>query len=360
MRELRVVGIDAEANRVICQDPETKERFSVPADERLRAAARGDLSRLGQIQIEMESSLRPREIQARIRGGASVAEVAAMAGAPVEKIERFAHPVLLERSRATELAALSHPLRDDGPTDATLGEIISDALTMLGYNPHDTEWDSWKGDDGHWVVQLTWNAGRTENLAHWRFIPGPHGGTAEPLDDLADELIHPEALTPVRRLTPVATPELTPIVDVSADGPEHVTVSADHIIIAQSTVHEPSLPFDDVIDSTGEEILDVEVQDTVTADTVTTHTSTADTPTEPSTTPAPQQSPEPEAAEPTEPAESTTETQQPAAQTEPESDPTPSPETSVKPGDKPRNRKRKPAVPAWEDVLLGVRSTGHN
>ncbi|HQV21423.1 MAG TPA: septation protein SepH, partial [Gordonia sp. (in: high G+C Gram-positive bacteria)] len=64
MRELRVVGVDTDGKRVICQDPDTTERFAIVADERLRAAARGDLSRLGQIQIEMESSLRPREIQA--------------------------------------------------------------------------------------------------------------------------------------------------------------------------------------------------------------------------------------------------------------------------------------------------------
>ena len=103
MRELRVVGVDAGGSRVICQDVESGEKFTIAADERLRAAARGDLSRLGQIEIEMTSSLRPREIQSRIRAGATVAEVAAIAGVSTDKIERFAHPVLLERSRAGRL-----------------------------------------------------------------------------------------------------------------------------------------------------------------------------------------------------------------------------------------------------------------
>jgi len=111
MRALRVVGITEGGGElsVVLEDPTRQERFTVPADEQLRAAARGDLTRLGQIAIELESQLRPREIQARIRAGASVDQVAAAAGGPSQKIERFAYPVLLERSRTAELALpISH------------------------------------------------------------------------------------------------------------------------------------------------------------------------------------------------------------------------------------------------------------
>ncbi len=52
----------------------------------------------------MDSQLRPREIQARIRAGASVEQVAEQAGIPHAKVERFAYPVLLERARAAEMA----------------------------------------------------------------------------------------------------------------------------------------------------------------------------------------------------------------------------------------------------------------
>ncbi len=85
MRALRVVGI-TEGGDVVLEDSGRRERFTVPADEQLRAAARGDLTRLGQIAIELESQLRPREIQARIRAGASVEQVASAAGVPVQKI----------------------------------------------------------------------------------------------------------------------------------------------------------------------------------------------------------------------------------------------------------------------------------
>ena len=122
MRALRVVGLTEDGD-VVLEDPVRLERYTVPADERLRAAARGDLSRLGQIAIELESQLRPREIQARIRAGASVEQVATAAGVPEQKIERFAYPVLLERFRTADNAQRAHPMRADGPDNRTLAEV---------------------------------------------------------------------------------------------------------------------------------------------------------------------------------------------------------------------------------------------
>lgn len=319
MRELRVVGVGADGSQVICQDAESGEKFTIPADERLRAAARGDLSRLGQIEIEMTSTLRPREIQSRIRAGATVAEVAAIAGVSVDKIERFAHPVLLERSRAAELAGQAHPIRHDGPAEATLGEVVTESLMAFGHNPSEASWDAWKGEDGHWAVQVGWAVGHTEHRAHWRYLPGSHGGTAEPLDDVAEELTHPELIEPRRRLTPVTTPSIAPAVDIDATGREQVTFDADSIIGAQTTRYDPphagydefgtyAIDFDD--HRRNSEIVDAEVVEPGSAD------DSADGDDVTGTPPAP---------------------------------PTPVDPTR-------RRKSRKPAVPAWEDVLLGVRS----
>jgi len=131
MRALRVVGLTEDGD-VVLEDPVRLERFRVPADERLRAAARGDLSRLGQIAIELESQLRPREIQARIRAGASVEQVATAAGVPEQKIERFAYPVLLERSRTAEVAQRAHPVRAEGPDARMLGDVVAHTFGLRG------------------------------------------------------------------------------------------------------------------------------------------------------------------------------------------------------------------------------------
>src|ERR1044071_1647586 len=155
MRALRIVGLEDDGRTVILEDPTRGERFQLPADERLRAAARGDITRLGQIAIELESQMRPREIQARIRAGESVEQVAAAAGVPPAKVERFAYPVLLERSRTAELAQKAHPVREDGPDIQELGEVVAQAFGARGQDYTAAVWDSWKGEDGKWVVQLT-------------------------------------------------------------------------------------------------------------------------------------------------------------------------------------------------------------
>jgi hypothetical protein len=205
MRALRVVGITEGGGEisVILEDPARHERFTVPADEQLRAAARGDLSRLGQIAIELESQLRPREIQARIRAGASVEQVAAAAGVPLQKIERFAYPVLLERSRTAEVAQRAHPVRSDGPDTRMLGDVVAHTFGLRGQEYGDAEWDSWKGEDGRWVVALSWRAGRSDNRAHWTFQPGANGGTVTAVDEHASDLVEGLPARPLRTVGPV-------------------------------------------------------------------------------------------------------------------------------------------------------------
>jgi hypothetical protein len=199
MRTLRVVGINEDGS-VVLEDSGRRERFTVAADEQLRAAARGDLTRLGQIAIELESQLRPREIQARIRAGASVEQVAAAAGVPPQKIERFAYPVLLERSRTSELAQRAHPVRADGPDSRMLGDVIAHTFGMRGQEYTEAEWDSWKGEDGKWVVGLAWRAGRSDNRAHWTFQPGASGGTVTALDEHASDLVEGLPARPLRTI----------------------------------------------------------------------------------------------------------------------------------------------------------------
>lgn len=191
MRRLRVVGLGDDDETVILEDPIRHERFTVPGDERLRAAARGDVRRLGQMEIDAVTPLRPRDIQARIRAGESVEQVAAHGGVTHAHVERFAYPVLLERARVADLAGRARP-RQEGvePADArTLREVVTSTLATRGQDHDDPRWDAWKAEDGAWVVGLAWRAGRTDNLAHWTYRPGPSGGAITARDDPARELL---------------------------------------------------------------------------------------------------------------------------------------------------------------------------
>ena len=81
------------------------------------------------LEIEMDSALTPREIQARIRAGESVEEVARAAGMGLDWIEPFAAPVLAERVFISSQAQ-SHPVRRGSDTIAhrTLAEVVADRL----------------------------------------------------------------------------------------------------------------------------------------------------------------------------------------------------------------------------------------
>ena len=206
MRELKVVGLDVDGKRIICEADGSGEKFILLSDDRLRAAVRGDktVSTQTQVVVEVPSGLRPKEIQAKIRSGASVEQVAAAAGADIARVERFAHPVLLERSRAAELATAAHPVLADGPSVLTLLETVTSALVARGLDPEDTSWDAWRNEDGRWTVQMGWKAGMSDNVAHFRFTPGAHGGTVTAFDDAACQLIDPDFARPLRPLAPVA------------------------------------------------------------------------------------------------------------------------------------------------------------
>ncbi len=210
MRELKVVGLDVDGKHIICESFSAKGdsagNFKLAVDDRLRAAIRGDGARVGQTQIDIEvtNMLSPKEIQARIRAGASVEQLAASSGADIGRIKRFAHPVLLERSRAAHLATAAHPILPDGPAVLTLLETVTATLVARGLDPDSTSWDAWRNEDGRWTVELAWKTGHSRNLAHFRFTLGAHGGTVTALDDSASELIDPDFERPLRPLAPVA------------------------------------------------------------------------------------------------------------------------------------------------------------
>ena len=279
MRELKVIGLDVDGKRIIFEGRDPADKYTVRVDDRLRAAVRGDrAARVGQMAMDLDTrgtgkgARRPKDIQSRIRAGASVAQIAESSGMEISKVERFAHPVLLERSRAAELATAAHPVLSDGPAVATLLESITTWLVGRGLSAEATNWDAWRNEDGRWTVQVGWRAGLSDNLAHFRFSPGAHGGTVTPVDDCARELVDPSFGPVLRPVAPLA-----------------------------------QLEFED----------EAEVEAPV---------------------PAPTPAPEPE-----------------TMFSEPE------PDTAVMENPEPAKRSKrnaKPAVPAWEDVLLGVRSSG--
>ncbi|MFD5556054.1 septation protein SepH [Streptomyces sp. NPDC127068] len=170
MPELRVVAVSNDGTRLVLKAADSTE-YTLAIDERLRAAVRGDRPRLGQIEIEVESHLRPRDIQARIRAGASAEEVAQLAGIPVDRVRRFEGPVLAERAFMAERARKTPVRRPGENAGPQLGEAVQERLVLRGVEKDSVQWDSWRRDDGTWEVLLVYLVAGEPHSASWTYDP---------------------------------------------------------------------------------------------------------------------------------------------------------------------------------------------
>ncbi len=175
MQDLTPVGLDEDGTRLVLVSA-SGEEFSVPVDTRLRAALRGDTARLGQWETKMESALRPRDIQARIRAGESPEDVAAAAQTTVEAIMPFAGPVIAERQHVAQNALKGSLRRRTGDTTTaarTLGEAADLYFHEHSLHDEDVEWDAWRRPDGRWALVATYAvAGRPRTAEFTHDLPG--------------------------------------------------------------------------------------------------------------------------------------------------------------------------------------------
>jgi hypothetical protein len=186
MPELRVVAVSNDGTRLVLKAADSTE-YTLPIDERLRAAVRGDRPRLGQIEIEVESHLRPRDIQARIRAGATAEEVAQLAGIPVDRVRRFEGPVLAERAFMAERARKTPVRRPGENIGPQLGETVQERLLLRGADRDTVQWDSWRRDDGTWEVLLVYRVAGEPHSASWTYDPPRR--LVQAVDDEARSLI---------------------------------------------------------------------------------------------------------------------------------------------------------------------------
>ncbi|HEX2316644.1 MAG TPA: septation protein SepH, partial [Thermomonospora sp.] len=187
MQELRLVAVSEDGTYLVLATAGRGTRFTLPVDDRLRAAVRGHFSRLGQFEIEVESPLRPKEIQARIRAGETAEEIAESAGIPVERVRWFEGPVLQEREYMAQQAQRV-PVRRPGESapGPPLGEMVEERLNRGGVDLEDVEWDSWKCEDSTWRVRLSFFDDGRPHAAEWLF--DPRRRHLSPMDEVAARL----------------------------------------------------------------------------------------------------------------------------------------------------------------------------
>jgi hypothetical protein len=103
----------------------------------------------------------------------SAQDVASVSGADLEYILRFEGPVMAEREFVIE-SALGVPVHVAGETDSltssrTFGSAIRERLLEL--RAADERWASWKDPETGWIVKLAFTASEIDHDARWQFDP---------------------------------------------------------------------------------------------------------------------------------------------------------------------------------------------
>ncbi|GAC1309019.1 MAG: hypothetical protein NVSMB16_05380 [Acidimicrobiales bacterium] len=153
----------------------------------------------------VHSALSPKEIQARLRAGRSVAEVAEEGGVDESWILRFASPVLAEQARVVERALQVHcHAARKGESALTLGQSVERNIVDRGAPLTADElsggWSAFHLRDGAWVVRFRYPSRRRAQTAQWAFDLADL--SLVPMNRLATELGFVDQASRRRRRSP--------------------------------------------------------------------------------------------------------------------------------------------------------------
>jgi hypothetical protein len=217
MSELRLTGKNPEGTHLTLTNP-IGEEFTIRISDTLRATV--NQPRLAAVSASDDvETMSVKEIQRRLRSGESMDAIARDGRISVEKVERFAGPILQERVYILD-QAFSVVLRKESARDQeTFFDVVISRLAPMGVDSDSLSWNSWRIDDGTWTIDLsypnrdghgsaTWNFDlnrrsitATNENARWMLGQEPAARTQTP------GLVHSEPTHPSRIIDSIPEPE---------------------------------------------------------------------------------------------------------------------------------------------------------
>jgi len=367
MRPLRFVGLSEDGTSVILETEDGAERFTVPNDSGLKNAVTRVVpppTRIGEPVNESATTLSPRDIQTRVRAGESPQALASESGTSLERVMRFADPVLQERIRVTNEARRGRARKGSEGGMVAFGDYADTRLAAHGIEPSAVRWDAYRREDGGWTVTASFCANDKDLTARFAFALSNR--TVSALDEIASDLLaggQIQALLPEPPPPVLDTAEAEPVRLASVPDPDdqpaaepiplrppggrarahtrHVPVAVDDELIDQ----EPELFDQTAFDDWHEPHLPLELSEPAAAPT---------TQLPPAPSAAPAAAPTPSAAEAEAEAEETSTSESASVGSD---DSTEHQESTEHLGGAGHRRKanEKPRMPSWDDILLGVR-----
>jgi hypothetical protein len=167
MSDLRLTGKNPEGTHLTLADSQGGE-FTVRISDTLRATV--NQPRLTSVVSPDDSEVMSvREIQRRLRAGETMDAIARDGRVSVDKVERFAGPILQERVYILDQAFLVVLRKESAREQETFLELVTARLAPRGIDSDSLSWNSWRLDDGTWTIDLSYPNRDGQGNATWNF-----------------------------------------------------------------------------------------------------------------------------------------------------------------------------------------------
>ena len=184
MSELRITGRSEDGSHLLLVDANDQE-FTLRISDHLRSQV--NQPRLAAVRVDEHEGISVKEVQAKLRSGDSFELVAAEANWPIDKVERFAGPILQERAYIIDLAHKVVMKKDGGREPLIFLDVVTAKLAASNVSQDSLEWNTHRREDGTWVITLSYPNRDGHGNAEWIFDQGRR--TVVSQDDAADWLI---------------------------------------------------------------------------------------------------------------------------------------------------------------------------
>jgi hypothetical protein len=166
--ELRLDGRTDDGLYLSLRDQEG-EQYSVRISDTLRATV--NQQRLNSVPDNEEPSISIKEIQRLLRTGQTSEQISREYNVSIEKIERFAGPILSERIYIIDQAQQIVVRKEIDRDPVTLIQTITSRLAPRGIDASTLSWDTWRLENGTWTVELHYPQTGGVGVAQWSFDP---------------------------------------------------------------------------------------------------------------------------------------------------------------------------------------------
>ena len=164
MSDLRLVGVSNGFLDLVADDG-SKHRLVI--DAALESAARG------RSDSALRGDLSPREIQAQIRSGLTVAEIASATGETYEAIDKYAAPIVAElehviaMAKAVRLTFAAERFSDS--VQVAFGTVMQERLESAGGT--DFAWRAKRNSNSDFEISIEYKMNDQRLVAAWSFDP---------------------------------------------------------------------------------------------------------------------------------------------------------------------------------------------